>query len=113
MNPEKFSQAENQWVVSLLEEAKRDLVFVFNIAAGAFGGPTGMPTEEVPGVIERMARSLLDGGCIVGFGDPDSASWRVPETLAVPRSDVPATVKKLWEQDPETYQFLVFARRLR
>src|SRR5690349_21785364 len=62
MTLEKISQAENEWAAVLLDEAERDLVFVFNIAAGGFGGPTGMPSEEVPGTIERMARALLEGG---------------------------------------------------
>lgn len=113
MISEQTSKIESEWSVSLLEEAKRDLVFVFNIAAGVFGGPKNIPVKELPCVIERMSQKMLEGGCVVGFGDPDSPDWRVPDGLEIPREEIPRAIKKLWGEDPDTYQFLVFALRER
>ncbi|MDP2018509.1 hypothetical protein [Hydrogenophaga sp.] len=111
MNRDEQTRGEEAWAALLLAEARRDLVFVFHIAGGAFGGPKDMSSEDLPAAIERMARALVKAGCIVGFGDPDSPSWNVPANLEVPRSELPVTISRLWSQDPETHRFIAFALR--
>jgi hypothetical protein len=103
---------EAQWVQTLLAEAKRDLVFVFNIASGAFGGPRPAPAQgEVPGLLERVAAALLERGCIVGLGNPDTDDWVLPERLRVAPGRLPATIASFYAECPDEARFLVFAHR--
>jgi hypothetical protein len=88
------------------------MVFVFNITQGAFGGPRPMPVEEaLAGLLDQVAQDLLQGGCVVGFGDIDSGAWRVPVELDVPTEQQPSTISRLWVERPEEFKFLVFALR--
>lgn len=101
-----------EWIENLLAEARRDVVYVFNITQGAYGGPKPMPSEaELPGLIEQVAEALLQRGCVVGFGDPDSNKWRVPNELHVPFEHKPSAISRSWVKSPEEFQFLVFALR--
>jgi len=102
----------SSWVSSLLAEAQLDVVFVFNITQGAFGGPRPMPSEAaLPGLLEQVAQALLLGGCVVGFGDPDSATWGVPIELEVPMERQPSAIAHAWAERPEEFKFLAFALR--
>ena len=104
------SQGESQWVDALVREAGRDLVFLWHISGGRLGGPK-YTSAELPAAIERISRSMLERGCIVGFGDPDSDSWEVPSALAVPIEEQARRVAELWASDPKQFEFLVFALR--
>lgn len=99
---------ESKWIKALLAEAERDVVFVFNIAAGAFGGPT---RKEAEPLVARIGQALIEHGCIAGFGDPDSLQWQVPEQLQVPREELSRVIEALLEGQPCAYEFLAFARR--
>ena len=96
------------WMNSLVAEAERDLVFLWNITKGNFSGAGKAPDEEA---LEAVLRRLLMSGCSVGFGDPDSENWRVPSELSVPREDLPRTIRGLWRDNPGENEFLVFAIR--
>jgi hypothetical protein len=103
---------EAEWFRELLAEATRDLVFVFNIASGSFGGPTPPPAQmEVPALLERAAAALLGSGCAVGFGDPDTGEWVVPERLQVLPDQRPAAISSFYAECPDEAQFLAFAHR--
>ncbi|MDZ7920214.1 hypothetical protein [Rhodoferax sp.] len=65
---------EAAWVDHLLVEARRDLVFLWHIIQGKFGGRI-IPAAELPSTLERIVESLLEKGCTVGFGNPDSPEW--------------------------------------
>jgi hypothetical protein len=110
MTASVFDQAK--WEQALLAEAKRDLVFVFNIAAGAFGGPRPAPTQaEVPALLQRVATSLLAEGCVVGFGNPSTTEFSVPKELQVVPERLAEGVARFYAIDPEKAKFLVFAHR--
>ena len=76
----------DDWTQELLEEALRDLVFLWNIRKGDFSELHRPPDEET---IEAVLYGLVRGGCIVGFGDPGTASWTVPSELNVSRENLP------------------------
>lgn len=100
------------WERVLLAEAKRDLVFVFNIAAGAFGSPCLAPTQaEIPALLEHAASSLLKEGCVVGFGDPSTKGFSVPKELQVAPESLAESIARFYENDPENAKFLAFAYR--
>ncbi len=110
MTGSAFDQAK--WEQALLAEAKRDLVFVFNIAAGAFGGPRPVPTQaEIPVLLHRIATTLLAEGCVVGFGDPSTKEFSVPAELEVVPERLAESVARFYASDPEKAKFLVFAHR--
>jgi hypothetical protein len=96
------------WVESLVAEARLDLVFLWNIAKGSFGGSNKAPDEEA---LEAVVGRLIANGCSVGFGDPDSASWRVPGELRVAAVEVPGAILRLWRENRSENEFLVFAIR--
>ena len=101
------------WEKALLLESKRDLVFVFNIAAGAFGGPKPPPTrDEIPALLQRVASSLLAGGCVVGFGDSNTNEFSVPEQLQVPIEHLAESVVRFYVNDQENANFLAFSHRV-
>jgi hypothetical protein len=103
---------EAKWIQVLLAETKRDVVFVFNIASGAFGGPRPAPaSDEVPGLLERVSAALLKGGCVVGFGDPDAEGWEQPEWLHVPPDKLPSAIASFYVECPDEARFLAFAHR--
>jgi hypothetical protein len=86
------------------------VVFLWYITQGRLGGPSFAP-DRAPAIIERVARALLKRGCVVGFGDPDSAEWNVPIELDVPNEKKAVRIAKLWMEDPKRFESLVFARR--
>ena len=104
------SKAEAQWVDALVREASRDLVFLWYITQGRLGGIT-YASSELPAAIERICRSMLERGCMVGFGDPDSPDWDVPSALGVPIDERARRVAELWMSDPKQFESLVFALR--
>jgi hypothetical protein len=110
MQPNSFSEAE--WVQSLIREAERDVVFLFNIAAGAFGGPKPGPTrDDAPNVIKRISSALLEAGCEVGFGAPNTSTLTRPPELCINDDQLPATIASLYAQNPELFECLAFVRR--
>lgn len=102
--------SEEVWVEALVREAKRDLVFLWHITQGRFGGPVFSLTQ-VPAVLERVSSALIRRGCIVGYGDPDSPEWRVPTELEIEPANKGAVLGRLWATTPNEYEFLVFALR--
>lgn len=100
---------ESNWMRNLLDEARRDLVFLLNIASGSFGGPDEMPKPpERYELMERIIGGLVRGGCIVGFGDSD---FYVPDELNVAKSELPATLVRLYAIEPKDYEFVTFIIR--
>ena len=81
-NHSSTAQQEQAWVQALANEARRDLVFLWHITEGRFGRPS-YESSELHKLVERVASALVDYGCMVGFGDPDSVNWRVPSELAI------------------------------
>lgn len=102
--------SEDAWLDVLEREAQRDLVFLWHIAQSRFGGPS-YPAAEVPFAVDRVSCALLERGCKLGFGDPDSPSWHVPVELSGTPQEQGALLAAAWQQNPEKWQFLVFARR--
>lgn len=100
-------QIEN-WVADLVDEARRDLVFLWNIARGSFGGLQVAPDR---GTFEKVIVGLVTSGCLVGFGDPSSSNWSVPSELQVPREQLPAAVIHFWEANRKENEFIAFALR--
>jgi hypothetical protein len=110
MTHSAFDQAK--WEQALLAEAKRDLVFVFNIAAGAFGGPRPVPTEaEIPVLLQRVATSLLAEGCVAGFGNASTKDISVPKELQVAPGRLAESVARFYESEPKKAKFLVFVHQ--
>lgn len=100
---------KSEWIKALVAEAERDVVFVFNIAGGAFGGPT--PDFAAP-LVASIGQTLIEHGCIAGFGDPDSPEWHVPVQLQVPHEQLPSVISTLLKEHPDEFEFLAFARRI-
>ncbi|OSZ71498.1 hypothetical protein CAP37_19960 [Hydrogenophaga sp. IBVHS1] len=90
----------------MLAESKRDLVFLFNIEAGDFGGPKNLPERDRLMQVERMIRALLNSGCVVGYGDPKKSTWSAVPGLEVAHVDLPEAIMKLRRLEPEQYKFL-------
>jgi len=100
---------ESAWVQELLDEARRDLVFLQNIARGSFGGPDEMPAPpERFNLMQRVIEGLVLGGCKVGFGD---SNFYVPDELRVAKSELSATLVRLYAQRPQDYEFATFIIR--
>ena len=108
--PTSLSKQEQAWVDVLANEAHRDLVFLWHITGGRFGGPSYQPSE-LPEAIERISSALVRCGCLVGFGDPGTQSWRVPAELEVDSESKGRRIAALWCKDPTALEFLVFAQR--
>ena len=96
------------WLTDLLNEAQRDLVFLWNILRGSLGGLGVAPDKET---LEKVIEGLVTGGCVVGFGDPSFTSWTVPSELQVPRERLSAAVIQFWEANPKEHEFVTFALR--
>ena len=98
---------EEEWIRSLTDEAKRDLVFLWHITSGRFGGRT-YTSGELPSVVARVADALINSGCKVGFGDPDDKEWQ--SDIAVLNAENPgAEIAARWLAEPKNVEFLVFA----
>lgn len=102
-------QLEQEWIKSLVCEAERDLVFLWHIATGSFGGRS-CTSEELPLVIARVTTALIMSGCKVGFGDPDGQAWQ-PDTELLQAENPGGVIAARWLADPKGVEFLVFARR--
>ncbi|WP_146097307.1 hypothetical protein [Rhodoferax sp. TS-BS-61-7] len=98
----------DEWTQELLDEALRDLVFLWNIRKGDFSELHRPPDEET---IEAVLSGLVRGGCVVGFGDPGTSSWTVPSELKVSRENLPQAVLNFCMKNPSGDEFLVFTRR--
>lgn len=99
---------EQEWITSLVCEAERDLVFLWHITTGKFGGPA-YAGEELPLAIERVSGALIRSGCSVGFADPDEA-WQ-PDMDLLNAENPGAAIAARWLVDPKDVEFLVFARQ--
>jgi hypothetical protein len=98
------------WFTALAHEAKRDLVFAWNIGRGSFVD-IKEAEEVLPGLFVEAAEHLLAEGCKVGFGDPDSDDWRDLPTLSMANDERAKFVAEMWESNRQEYEFLVFAIR--
>jgi hypothetical protein len=98
------------WLAHLLNEARRDLVFLWNIQRGSFGGAGVAPDKKTLG---KVIEGLVMGGCMVGFGDPSFSNWSVPSELQVPREHLSAAIIQFWEASPKKNEFVTFALRAR
>ena len=96
------------WIADLVNEAQRDLVFLWNIQRGSFGG-VGVAPDSC--TLEKVIEGLVSSGCSVGFGDPSFSSWTVPSELQVPREHLPAVVIHLWEANRDENGCITFALR--
>ena len=98
------------WFTALAQEARRDLVFAWNLARGSFGGPKTQ--EEVPlELFMEAVEHLLVAGCKVGFGDPDSNGWRDLPSESMANHEKARFIVEMWKSDRREYEFLVFAIR--
>jgi len=109
-SPVPLSDQERTWVSALADEARRDLVFLWHIAEGRFGGPTYQASERTE-ALERVASALVLLGCIVGFGDPGTDRWQIPIELEVNSKSKGKRIAELWREDSNAFEFLVFALR--
>ena len=109
-SPVPLSERERTWVGALADEARRDLVFLWHITGGSFGGPVYEASER-PEALERVASALVHLGCIVGFGNPYTESWQVPIELEVKSESKGRRIAELWREDANAFEFLVFALR--
>jgi hypothetical protein len=100
---------EQEWIRSLICEAERDLVFLWHITTGRFGG-RAYTSEELPLVVARVATALIKSGCKVGFGDPDDVAWQ-GDTDLMNAENPGAAIAARWLADPKDVEFLLFARR--
>jgi hypothetical protein len=104
--------SHTSWEDALIAEARRDVVFVFNITSCAFGGPRPTPAEDdLPGLVERVASALLDAGCKVGYGVPGTDDVIVPERLRVPPGRLAKDIARFYADEPEQAKFLAFVDR--
>jgi hypothetical protein len=102
-----LAQVES-WLADLLDEAQRDLVFLFNILRGHLGGLGVAPDRET---LEKVIDGLVTSGCMVGYGDPSFKSWTVPSELQVPRERLSAAVIQFWAANPKERDVVTFALR--
>jgi len=110
MNPSSQQVQEKTWIANLILESQRDLVFLWHLTGGRFGGPSYSQTE-FPAALNRAISALLAEGCQIGFGNPNSQDWRVPEELLQNGKLSALKVVELWGNHPVEYEFLVFAIR--
>lgn len=96
------------WVAALLNEARRDLVFLWNIQRGSFGGLNVTPDKQV---LVQVIEALVTNGCLVGFGDPSASNWSVPPELQVPREQLSEAILHFWEGNPKENEFITFVLR--
>ena len=96
------------WVQALVREAGRDIVFLWNIEKGSFGGSGKRPDATT---LKQVIAGLVRHGCMVGFGDPSLEGWQVPPELNVAPDDLPDRIIALRKQKPADYEFVVFALR--
>jgi hypothetical protein len=96
------------WIADLLDEAKRDIVFLWNIQRGSYGGLFVAPDKKT---LEKVIEGLVRGGCLVGFGDPSFPTWSVPSDLQVSRELLPTAIVQFWEANPKQNEFITFALR--
>lgn len=104
------ADSEEDWIRRLIEEAERDLVFLWHITTESFGGRRYV-ADELPLVIARVATALIESGCKVGFGDPDDGTWRAA-TDVLSTQDPGAEIAERWRAKPDSVEFLVFVHRL-
>ena len=110
MNTSSPQPQEENWIENLILESRRDLVFLWHLTGGRFGAPS-YTKAELPTVLNRAISALLAKDCKIGFGDPDSPNWRVPEELLQDGKPAASKVVDLWGKHPAEYEFLVFAIR--
>ena len=101
---------EEDWVGNLVLESKRDLVFLWHITSGRFGGPSPS-NPEFPLMLIQAISALLSAGCQVGFGDPDSLEWSVPDEILIDGKTSASRIVELSAEHPLKYEFLVFSIR--
>ncbi len=98
------------WFATLAQEARRDLVFAWNVACGSFGGPK--QREEVqPDLFVEAIEHLLAAGSRTGFGDPDSDAWRDLPFVSKSIEGKARLIAEMWASNRQKYEFLVFAIR--
>lgn len=102
-------QVEQEWIRSLVREAERDCVFLCHITTGRFRGRS-YTSDALPLALARVATALIQSGCKVGFGDPDSETWQ-PDMDLLRAENPGALITARWLADPKDVEFLVFARR--
>jgi hypothetical protein len=90
---------EEDWIRSLIDEAKRDLVFLWHITRGNIGGRK-YASDELPLLIARVATALIESGCKVGFGDPDGKSWRAATDM-LSTQNPGAEIAERWRLNPD------------
>lgn len=104
---------EEEWIRYLVLEAQRDLAFVFNITAGAFGGPKPPPpAPEIPALLERISAALIAAGCVVGFGDLSTGTWTEAERLkGLSVERLPGAIASYYAEEQDEADFLTFTIR--
>lgn len=75
---------------------------------GSFGGDGVSPDDET---LEKVVAGLVEGECLVGFGDPSFPNWCVPPELRVARENLAREIVRLWRANPENWEFITFAIR--
>jgi hypothetical protein len=108
MNNE-YANLEESWIADLLQESERDLIFLWHIAGGQYGGPK-YSELELPGALERVTNELITRGCDVGFGDPGSSTWK-PSAELLALENPGKAIAAGWFEDRHNYEFLVFSVR--
>lgn len=98
------------WIANLIAESKRDVVFMWHITSGCFSGASVVVVPSEAEIGAAIA-GLVAAGALIGFGDPDSPEFVVPQELLVDGESVAPRIDELRRNAPEEYQFLVFAVR--
>lgn len=110
MKSNSEASAEEEWIGNLVREAARDLVFLWNVTSGSFGGSLSCTSASLRAQ-ERAISALLAARCKVGFGDPDSSEWLEPTEILKEGSVNAERIFEMLAQHPEEYKLLVFAHR--
>lgn len=103
------ADSEEEWFSWLIHEAERDLVFLWHITNGSFGGRRYVGDDRSL-VVARAATALINAGCKVGSGDPDNKSWQ-DATDILGAENPGAEIAERWRVNPDNVEFLTFARR--
>lgn len=98
------------WVANLITESERDLVFLWHITSGRFSSiPLAVAPSEID--IDNAISELVAIGARIGFGDPNSSEFVVPQELLVNGKPSASRIAELRRNAPENYHFLIFAIR--
>lgn len=105
-----FGWTEDRYHAVLVNEARRDLVFLMDIAHQLLEG-FKCSFDELPPNLEKAIHCLLESGANIGYGEPGTSSWK-PESKFTGDATVKAKqIVAEWAVASARLDFLVFVRR--